>query len=285
MRIDLVQGSLEWREFRKRKIGASDAPSVMGVGFLTPLQLWRIKVGLEPEKVPNSAMKRGTELEKVAREKFIEESGIHFEPACFQCDEFPYLFASLDGYNEEHNLILEVKCPGKEDHEIAGRGLVPEKYEAQLQHQMFVAECDQAYYYSFDGENGISVLVERDDEYIAKMLKKEKEFYQMMTTLTEPPVGPKDWVVCEDYDALIAAMDYERLKKQSELLQEKMQAIKEELIKKSKGEYTRFGRLKLHKIMVKARVDYDLIPELKGVDLDKYRSKPSISYRIDFDKN
>ena len=58
MRIDLVQGSLEWREFRKRKIGASDAPSVMGVGFLTPLQLWRIKVGLEPEKVPNSAGRR-----------------------------------------------------------------------------------------------------------------------------------------------------------------------------------------------------------------------------------
>ncbi len=38
--VDLIQGTPEWHEFRRFKIGSSMAASIRGVGFKTPLQLF-----------------------------------------------------------------------------------------------------------------------------------------------------------------------------------------------------------------------------------------------------
>ena len=63
----LQQGTQEWLDWRKERIGASDTPCIMGVGFKTPFQLWQVKTGRVPPDPQNYAMQRGNELEFGAR--------------------------------------------------------------------------------------------------------------------------------------------------------------------------------------------------------------------------
>lgn len=44
--LNLLQNTQEWEKFRLQKIGASDAPIIMGVSpWKTPFQLWLEKTG------------------------------------------------------------------------------------------------------------------------------------------------------------------------------------------------------------------------------------------------
>lgn len=44
--LNLLQNTQEWEKFRLQKIGASDAPIIMGVSpWKTPFQLWLEKQG------------------------------------------------------------------------------------------------------------------------------------------------------------------------------------------------------------------------------------------------
>ena len=61
-----VQGTPQWKEFRKWKIGSSSAASIRGVGFKTPLQLFE-SIMEETETPINDAMRRGTNMEPIAR--------------------------------------------------------------------------------------------------------------------------------------------------------------------------------------------------------------------------
>jgi len=65
--VDLVQGTPEWKEFRKGKIGSSMAASIRGIGFKTPLQLFE-DVMEDRETPDNEAMRRGRDMEPVIRD-------------------------------------------------------------------------------------------------------------------------------------------------------------------------------------------------------------------------
>lgn len=195
----MIQGSPDWHDFRRTRIGASEAPIIMGISpWKTPYKLWQEKIGLiEPDKM-NSAMQRGVDLEPIAREKFIEMTGIKVFPAVIEHPEHKWMSASLDGHNLKGD-VVEIKCAGRKDHEIALDGKVPEKYFPQLQHQMAVSGADKIYYFSFDGENGVIIVVPRDDSYIKNMIEKEKEFYRCMIELESPPLTDKDYVEKTDH--------------------------------------------------------------------------------------
>ena len=115
----LIQQSNEWLELRKNKIGASDAPVIMHVSpWKTPYQLWEEKLGLK-ESFSSSAMKRGLEMEESARKAFEKETGLVVFPQVLFHKEHEWMMASLDGIDIEGKNIVEIKCPGKVDHEIA----------------------------------------------------------------------------------------------------------------------------------------------------------------------
>ena len=65
-RLNIEQDSPEWHELRNCSIGASDCPSIMGVGYDTPKNLWKQKLGAK--KFQSDAMKEGKELEPQLRE-------------------------------------------------------------------------------------------------------------------------------------------------------------------------------------------------------------------------
>ena len=119
--VTVKQNSREWREWRGKGLGASDAPSYMGESpWTSPFELWLQKTGLMERPPANefqvAAMKRGTDLEPIARKMFEAHIGKPFPSLSAFHEEHEFLRASFDGHNGELNEILEIKCPGKEDH-------------------------------------------------------------------------------------------------------------------------------------------------------------------------
>lgn len=173
----MIQGSSEWLALRKTKITATDANSIMGVNpWKTKEKLLLEKIS-DDEQIQTPAMKRGLDLEPFARDLFSIKTGISVHPEVIIKD---WAMASLDGISDCGKYIVEIKCPGKKDHECALNGNVPEHYFPQLQHQMYVCNLDSLFYYSFDGFDGIIVDVHRDQEYIDKMIEKELDFFYLL---------------------------------------------------------------------------------------------------------
>ena len=141
--VDLTQNSKDWFAWRKKGLGASDAPIVMNDSpWTSRFMLWAMKTDLlqapEPEIYSAVAMRRGHDLEPIARAAYMKQTGILMTPITGIHDEHEFIRASLDGFNEDESKILEIKCPSKADHAQAKKGKTPSKYHAQLQHQYLV---------------------------------------------------------------------------------------------------------------------------------------------------
>lgn len=185
-RIDLEQGSAEWLEYRRTKIGASDAATIMGLNpWKKPPHLWEEKMGIKDVFI-NDAMKRGSGLENMARKKLECSLGIKLDNPTLESIEHPWMSASLDAYNEDHRILAEIKCPNPKWHQYAIEGEVPQHYYPQLQHQMAVTGIEMMIYYSFDGVDGIEIKVPRNEEFIGKMLLMEEHFYNSMILFDRP---------------------------------------------------------------------------------------------------
>ena len=179
--IPKQQGSPEWHNWRKDRLGASDSGAIMGCGFLSIGALFDLKLGLRQPDEENEAMKRGKDMEEEARQAFEKMLDVELYPKCVEHPSLLWMSASLDGITRDGGLICEIKCPGKKDHEVAMKGLVPEKYKAQLQHIMAVTGHEAIYYFSYRDGQGIIVVHPRDDHYIDVLVKREAYFFEMLT--------------------------------------------------------------------------------------------------------
>ena len=185
--IQLQQGTESWHAFRRSRVGASEAPIILGESpFRTKLELWEEKVGIRDPQPINSSMRRGMMLEGPARRCYEEMTGIDVVDAIKVSEQYSWMFASLDGISLDQKTIVEIKCTSKKNHELAKNGQIPSYYMPQVQHQIYVCGLDSCHYFSYDGISGVLVIVPRDDKYISNLLEMEKEFYNCMITFTEP---------------------------------------------------------------------------------------------------
>jgi putative phage-type endonuclease len=279
-KLDIAQRSPEWLKMRQEKIGASDAPVIMEVSpWSTPYKLWEQKV-LGKRTETNAAMERGTDMEQAAREQFEADTGFLIVPCVVLHPKHDWMVASLDGLDVEEKNIVEIKCPGREDHAVAKQGLVPSKYIPQLMHQMEVCEMDKAYYYSFTGQEGVIVILKRDEAYISKMLEAEKEFLQHLQELTPPRFSDKDIVRRQDVEWVRASEAWRDLSVQMEELERQMKNTRETLITLANNQCCQGEGVRLTRSISKGRIDYSSVPQLNNVNLDQYRKEPVESWRI-----
>lgn len=197
--VNKTQNTHAWKEWRGMGLGASDAPIVMGDSpWMTPFELWLDKTGIKGKPEANAfavvAMRRGVNLEPVARKMFEEKMGYKFPPTSAEDEDYAFLRASFDGYCEELNAIVEIKCPGKEDHSKAVKGKVPSKYMAQLQQQLSISGAKVCYYFSWDGESKEGALVEvlPDKVYQEQLFENMVKFWQHVIKKVPPDVTKKD---------------------------------------------------------------------------------------------
>lgn len=273
--LNLEQNTPEWHAFREGKIGASLAPVIMGVSpWMTPYQLYEEMMGITPKKEENAAMRRGKALEEEARQRFIQQTGVEVVPAVGVHDKFEWLFASFDGICTDNQVIVEIKCPGQEDHETAINGKVPEKYYPQLQHQLAVSGYKQVHYFSYTEKSTAMVILPRDEEYILKMIKEEYEFYKCLINFTPPKLTDRDYFHRHDVAWRDLANELAAVQKEKAKLEERESAIKAELQILCEGKNCKGFGVAVYKTLRKGTVDYAKIPELKSVDLEKYRKEP-----------
>jgi len=266
---------------RRNFIGASDAPVLMEVSpWKTSYQLWEEKVGLRENEGDNWAKKWGRLKEEEARQEFERQTGLIVFPQRFVHPELEWMVATLDGIDIERKDIVEIKCPGKIDHESAMDGVIPEKYIPQLVHQMIVMNLDRAYYFSYHPSSNKILELGLDSAYAKTLLDKEKAFWNNVQTLTAPPLTERDYIPKEDLTWKETANEWLGIQAQLQALQEREEALRQNLISMSGKSNVKGAGIKLSRVLRKGHIEYKNIPELKGVDLEKYRKESSESWRI-----
>lgn len=177
----------EWLEWRMSGIGSSDSMAVMGASpWLTRDQLWAQKTERMLPQKSMPWMKRGQDLEPLARKKYETMVGRPMNPANVAHEKHSFLIASLDGISAKGNHLVEIKCPGTQDHAVALKGKVPDKYVWQLTHQLLVTGLKEMDYFSFDGEKGVIVRFVRNVQFEKALLAAETSFWESVIKDIEP---------------------------------------------------------------------------------------------------
>lgn len=187
MKLITLETYAEWIEWRFTGIGASDAPSVMDTSpFMTKEELWAKKTGRMLSQPSNYQMRRGKDLEALARKEYEKMTGISMPKAFGQSEEHPFALVSLDGVNFQALKALEIKCPGKKDHAIALRKEIPDKYVYQCVHICMVTKLPYCDYFSFDGTTGVIVPFKRNIKLENELLRSERELWKCVLTDRAP---------------------------------------------------------------------------------------------------
>lgn len=276
-----IQGSEDWLELRREKIGSSDAAKVMGISpYGTALQLWREKKGLvEPEPM-NRAMEIGIALESEALASYCEKTGLSLFSQVVHSDDYEWMIASFDGRSLCGRHAVEIKC-SERLYKMALAGEIPDYYMAQMHHQMVCGKLDSMDYYCYWQGQGVRLSVSLNPEFADEMLAAERRFYECLITDTEPKATEKDY---EDKDD--CAMWRQLCNRLREIdaeispLKAERELIREELISIAKGRSCKGAGVTLRLGSSRGSVDYKSIPELNGVDLTPYRRSPTISWTL-----
>lgn len=196
----------EWLSCRGGHLGASEAGSVCGLGFMTPVELWKLKTGMTKEKdlSDNPSVAYGNRAEDALRSLFMAkhpELTLTYRQFDFLYQtERPWLRATLDGeLTDEFGRrgILEIKTAScmKRAEWDAWRGRIPDGYLCQISHQLLATGFEFVYVFAEliapDGHSEIRTyyfLREDMEDNMDFVLSEEEKFWNCVVTKTIPPV-------------------------------------------------------------------------------------------------
>lgn len=191
---DLDQDSDSWLEWRQQGLGSSDIALIMSPERQFDrdlITLWRDRTGIEPHPfVENEHTKRGKELEPQIRDAVNSMLGSSYVPECMYRADAPYLRASLDGFEQSTNSILEIKSPSdKVFQKYLEDWTVPENYMYQMQYQMLVSSADYGWFAFFNDTVNHPKLI-----YVAPNLEMQSEIERRSHLVwqaikTKTPIG------------------------------------------------------------------------------------------------
>lgn len=205
MIIQVEQGSEAWLTLRRTKITATDASCILSLNpWTSPEMLMARKKGIIEEEPLNDKMRRGQELEPIARDIYEKLVGIKMIPTvrvgqsltisgtAFHEELNEWAMCSTDGESasplkDGSHFCIEIKS-GRKAYEYALEDHIPDYYLAQIQHILWLSGCSFCHYCAFDGEKDLKIIkVFQNREFIDDMIKKEYEFYLKMMDETYVP--------------------------------------------------------------------------------------------------
>jgi putative phage-type endonuclease len=279
--VQLAQGSPEWLEYRLKMRNASETAAVLGESpFMTPYQLWLLKTGRATTQV-TAAMQHGTDMEATARAAYEAQTGNIMQPLVLQ--DGPYS-ASLDGMDLDGQLIVEIKCPYKgRDSELwkeAAAGRIPAYYQLQVQHQLLVAGAALAHFWVYDGQQGVLLPVKPDPEAHERIKRGWDTFQQYLDGDVPPPLTEADTVIREDDAWTVAARAFSGAKAAADVADALLAQAREALVALAQHPKESGAGVSVTRFWKAGNIDYKKMPELKGVDLERYRGKTREEVRI-----
>ena len=283
--IELAQGTPEWLNLRYDHATASDAPVIQGLSkYKSKLQLFEEKVlRSEPDvKGKELIFSKGHSAEVAGREWVTKNLDIELPPAVVISNEVPDLMASLDGFNPDKQTIFECKYVGHEVLKEVKKGVLPVTHLVQIQAQLRATLATKCIYFAIDPSGNAATLEIFPDS--ASMQLVADNAAQFMGDVREgkaPAPSENDFYSPNDerFKQLL------ELKLQADHFSDEFEALKVKLT----TEYKEYRRIKANGLIVtrvisKGNVDYKAIPQLKGVDLDRYRKGFKESVRVALDK-
>lgn len=159
---NVEQGTDAWRNWRDSGLGASDCATILGISpYQTRYDLWLIRTGRKPapDLSKNPHVIKGIRQEPLARIVAEKYCGFKLLPVCASEEIENFMLTSFDGYNEENNVVCELKCPHENTFikvEVERENSAAYKlYYPQVQQQLYVSKAKFAYLIFFlKGEQG-----------------------------------------------------------------------------------------------------------------------------------
>lgn len=279
----MEQRSEAWFNYRRDKIGASEAAPLLGLSpYSNPHKVWLSKQKGFIDK-DNPAMRRGRELEPEALRLFESETGYLMSPKVMTSEDRPYLMASFDGFEIDGKCAVEIKCGGEKLHLDSMYGKIPDYYIAQMQHQMYVGRLHEIYYCSYRPTHVKQIYIEivkRDEDFIQNMIEVERKFYEEHMLTGIPPGNDRHVVRMDSVEWADLAYQYIESKNMISFEEARIEEIKERLVQISKEENASGNGITLQKVEKKGIIDYKNIPILKTMDLEPYRKPGTIYWQI-----
>lgn len=283
-KIPVEQGSPEWLSWRKTVITATDCPAILGSSpWSTAYKCWQRKLGLIEEQPTNYAMERGKGLEPFIRERFIEKFGINMTPTVVESSEYDFLGASLDGLSDCGKYILEIKTGGHNLHRMARDGVIPPYYMHQIQHQLLVTGAEKCFYQlgGEDEDKDVVIEVYPDPDFAKKFIPAAKAFLKCMAFSEAPALEDSDYKDMSGEPAWKGAAEkYRVINERIKALEYEKENYRQEILQLCADQNCAGGGIKVMKTIMRGRVAYDEIPEIKDVDLDKYRKSPTTTWKV-----
>lgn len=295
--IDMAQRTPAWHQWRKSGVTASDACILMGSPYKTPWRLWCEKRGLilEEDLSRNPHVQRGIREEPIARRRYEERHSELLLPVCAESRDLPILRASFDGLTQEGRPV-EIKAPSERNFleavNLGTKSELYQRYYAQVQTQIFVAEADEAVLSLTFKDDYLDLPVSRDEAVIAEIAERSKVFWHHMETGTEPPLDPERDTYQPKADEkrqwMHLASEYRRLEVRKQALSGELKALDipfskiEERLLDLMGDFLMAdaGGLRVSRFLQQGAIDYKgalkaFHPEITDEELSIFRRKPS----------
>ena len=292
----------EWLEHRRKRIGGSDAASIIGMNsYSSPYTVWADKLGKLPPKEDNEAMRIGRDLEDYVAKRFTEETGkkVRRENNILINPDIPFAHANVDRMIVGEDAGFEAKTTSILNLKKFKNGEYPENYYAQCVHYLMVTGCKKWYL-------GVLVLgvefkwfeIERDEAEIEALRKSEEEFWEYVKAGEAPIADGSDstsetlkTIYPESNGETVSLMAYENdlqqymtlssllddVKKQKEEVANRIKAFMQEA---SKGESTKYKVT--WPSSIRSTFDHKRFAEDNpGIDLtDYYKSTPTRTFKV-----
>ena len=303
--LELEQRSQAWFDWRRNGITATESAAILGLNpYVTPWRLWCEKVGraLPADLSSNPLVRFGIEHEDEVRQLFELKHLEVVMPACGEFDEDALFRASFDGLTSAMEPV-EIKCPSESTLvDVRQNGLesaAGRLYRIQVQHQLMVSGAQHGWLVCFDRTTNdlIEFVIERDEELIAEIRSKGREFFdRFVAKRKEPPKDPTRDIYVPKGDVEIArwnqfAADYAAAQKATDALQEQIDAYtaiknrcRDELTAMM-GQFLHadFAGVAITKRALRGTVNYKDFLQAKGIaesELEAFRGKGSESWLV-----
>ena len=174
-----VVGTPEWLEARKSGIGASELPSLFGIGFKSRLRLWAEKTGklVPPDLDDNEAVHWGNTLESIVAEEYERRTGrlLRKGTGLMVSGAHPWAMATPDYWWGDKPVQIKTTSAYRLKDWVDGPPLA---VRIQVHGEMLVTGADMASVgVLVGGQRFMWADVERDETLMGEIVSRASEFW------------------------------------------------------------------------------------------------------------
>jgi len=281
----------QWLEWRKNGITSTDISVIMGNNpYTTPLQLWEKKCGYREESPMNAAMEHGIQTEERARQWLNAHLQLNLKPVCIEDTSDSIFRASLDGFDFDQKVLVEIKCPVSEKTLDRARNsqAIHDYWMDQVQWAIGISKPIKTILAMWDYryESCICLDILGDPKYFEEMTVKAKEFWHNLQLGKAPKPGKGDFLSLEDDTLHEMLLEYQGINDEEKVLSNRRKELKKEI--ENFGDGNSFIAYGFKVTKSSPSVTYDIEKmRLDGIPVEKYIKKSNSNgyFRINIPSN